>query len=74
MYVRHIVYQCIRSCVWHCLIQTLDKIGDFSDFQKGQIVGGCFAGAFVTNCLFGNSFYDHDCVHKAWQYFISVGE
>ncbi len=56
----------------------MGEMGDLSDFQKWQIMEDCLAGASVTLTIVWsfkkNRLYDYDCVHKAWQDFISKEE
>ena len=47
-------------------------MGDFLDFQRGQIDGVRLAGARVTKtplirCIQSSSFQGYDDIHKSWE-------
>ena len=48
-------------------------MGGLSDFQRGQIVGVCLAGASVTKMttVLGVSRAGYDSTHKSWEGIIS---
>jgi len=52
------------------------KIGDLSDFQRGQIVGACLVGASVTKMttVLGVSRAGYDSISRSWEDIISYEE
>jgi hypothetical protein len=60
-------------------IKKYCKMEDLPDFQRGQIVGACLAGACDQNghfirCIQSSSLQGYDDIHTSWEDIISEEE